>query len=98
LQTKGGYVYIFSNKNRSTFYIGVTNDIKQRIYQHKFEKGSKFTYKYNVHDLLFYEFFSSIEEAIINEKKFKNNNRSWKIKIITRENPDMVDLAEDWYE
>jgi len=94
---KGGYVYILSNKNRTVFYVGVTNDIRHRIYQHKFEKGSKFTYKYNVHDLLFYEFFPSIEEAIINEKKFKNNSRVWKLKLIEKENAEMVDLAKDWY-
>jgi len=65
---KGGYVYIITNTNR----IGVTNDIKRRMYEHKFEVGSKFTHKYKLTDLMFYESFDSIEEAILNEKKFKN--------------------------
>jgi len=98
MQAKGGYVYILSNKNRTVLYVGVTNDIRHRIFQHKFEKGSTFTHKYNAHDLLFYEFFPSIEEAIINEKKFKNNSRAWKVKLIAKDNPDMIDLAKDWYE
>jgi len=97
MNAKGGYVYILSNKNRTTFYIGVTSDIRRRVYQHRFEKGSIFTTKYNAHDLMHYEFFDSIQEAILNEKKFKNNKREWKIRLIKKHNPAMVDLAEDWY-
>lgn len=98
MQTKGGYVYILSNKNRTVFYVRVTNDIHGRIYQHKFEKESKFTHKYNVNNLLYYEFFTNIEEAILNEKKFKNQGRAWKLKLIEQDNPGMIDLAKDWYE
>jgi len=59
---KGGYVYIITNTNRTTLYIGVTNDIKRRMFEYKFEIGSKFTHKYKLTDLMFYEFFNSIEE------------------------------------
>jgi|GEM_PF-1754730 hypothetical protein len=52
---KTGYVYITSNQNRTTLYVGVTSDIRRRIYQHKFEKGSKFTSEYNCYKLLYCE-------------------------------------------
>jgi len=97
MNAKGGYVYILSNKNRTVIYVGVTSDIRRRVYQHRFEKGSVFTSKYNVHHLMYFEFFNSIEEAIANEKKFKNNKRAWKIQLIKRDNPNMIDLAEEWY-
>jgi len=97
MNAKGGYVYILSNKNKTVFYTGVTSDIRTRVYQHRFEKGSVFTSKYNVYELMYYEFFNTIEEAIVNEKKFKNNRREWKIELIKKQNPAMVDLAEDWY-
>jgi len=95
---KGGYVYIITNSNRTTIYVGVTNDIKRRMYEHKFEVGSKFTHKYELKDLMFYEYFDSIEEAILNEKKFKNRSRVWKYQLIKKHNPNMKDLAKDWFD
>jgi len=77
---KGGYIYIMSNIMRSVLYIGVTANLAERSYQHKFENGSKFTKKYKCTDLIYYESFDSIEEAIIREKALKKWNRAWKIK------------------
>jgi putative endonuclease len=74
---KGGYIYILSNKNRNVLYIGVTNDLYTRITWHKSGEGSAFTKKYNCTDLLYYEFFESIEAAIDREKVLKKWNRSW---------------------
>ncbi|MFH0866825.1 MAG: GIY-YIG nuclease family protein [Bacteroidota bacterium] len=61
---KTGYVYIMSNKNRTTFYIGVTNDLARRITEHKEGGGSKFTSKYKLFDLVYCEVIYDIEQAI----------------------------------
>lgn len=89
---KGGYVYIMSNKNHSSFYIGVTSDIKTRIADHKNGVGSKFTSKYNLNELLYYEEFPDIYQAIDREKQLKNWHRQWKINLIKSANPEMNDL------
>lgn len=65
------YVYILSNVHNTTLYIGVTNDIKRRIYEHKTHVNKGFTYKYNVTKLVWYEFFSDAETAIKREKQLK---------------------------
>jgi putative endonuclease len=62
------FIYILSNKNRTVLYIGVTSNLKHRIKQHKNSQGSQFTKKYNVYDLMYYEVFTSILEAIKREK------------------------------
>ncbi len=92
-----GFVYIMSNKNRTTFYIGITNAIKRRVLEHKTGKGSAFTAKYNLVELVHYEIIEGIEECIQREKQLKNWHRDWKINLIKEDNPEMVDLAADWY-
>ena len=92
-----GFVYIMSNKNRNTFYIGVTNAIKRRVLEHKLGKGSAFTSKYNLFDLVHYEIIEGMAECIRREKQLKNWHRDWKINLIKTNNPEMVDLAADWY-
>lgn len=89
---KGGYVYIMSNKNHSSFYIGVTSDLKTRIADHKNGVGSKFTSKYNLNELLYYEEFPDIYQAIDREKQLKNWHWQWKINLIKSANPEMNDL------
>ena len=89
---KGGYVYIMSNKNRTTFYIGVTSDLKIRIADHKNGIGSEFTKKYKLDNLLYYEDFPDIYQAIDREKQLKNWHRQWKINLIQAMNPEMNDL------
>ena len=90
-----GFVYIISNKNRTTFYIGVTSDIEKRIAEHKEEIGSIFTHKYKLKDLVYFEEFQDIEDAIEREKKLKNWHRQWKINLIKSVNPEMKDLYID---
>jgi putative endonuclease len=92
-----GFVYILSNRNRTTNYIGVTNDIERRIAEHKIGLGSKFTSKYNLYYLMYYEHFNGIELAIQYEKKLKNWRREWKWQLIKKSNPKLEDLAADWY-
>ncbi|WP_321995694.1 GIY-YIG nuclease family protein [Draconibacterium orientale] len=89
---KGGFVYIMSNKSRTTFYIGVTSDLKTRIADHKNEIGSAYTSKYKLTDLLYYEDFPDIYQAIDREKQLKNWHRQWKINLIKSKNPQMNDL------
>lgn len=89
---KGGYIYIMSNKNRSTFYIGVTSDLKTRIADHKNGIGSVFTSKYELKDLVYFEEFPDIYQAIDREKQLKNWHRQWKINLIKSANPEMNDL------
>ena len=95
---KQGYVYIMSNKNRTTFYIGVTNDVERRVWEHKNREGSVFTTKYCCFDLLYYEHFWGMADAISREKQLKNWHRDWKLNLIKHENPEMKDLAEHWFD
>jgi putative endonuclease len=95
MRGKGGYVYIVSNKHRTVLYIGVTSNLYQRIYQHKFEYGSVFTKRYNCTDLVYYELFSDIVSAIAREKQLKKWKRSYKDELIKQFNPSLKDLFED---
>lgn len=94
---KNPCIYILSNKNRTTLYIGVTNDLERRVLEYKAEAGSMFTAKYNLHDLLYFEEFSSMIEAITREKQLKNWHSEWKWNLIRAFNPSFQDLAADWF-
>lgn len=91
-----GFVYIITNKNNNTLYVGVTSNLTFRIKQHKekFYKNS-FSARYNLSKLVYYETFQNIGEAIAREKQLKGGNRANKIKLIERENPEWKDLMED---
>lgn len=91
------YVYIISNMGHTVFYIGVTNNIKRRILEHKKGAGSDFTSKYNLKYLLYYEIFDDMNNAIKREKSLKNWHRDWKMNLIKEKNPEMKDLAHDWF-
>ncbi|MBE8712608.1 GIY-YIG nuclease family protein [Sphingobacterium hungaricum] len=92
----GGYVYIMTNKNNTTFYIGVTSDLYSRVYEHKHSKYPKsFTSKYKCFKLVWYSSFTRIEEAIEKEKQLKNWHRDWKINLIKESNPRFLDLWEE---
>ncbi|RXP44847.1 GIY-YIG nuclease family protein [Lutibacter sp. HS1-25] len=92
---KESYIYIVSNKNRTLLYIGVTSNLIERIENHKKGNGSSFTKKYNVSDLLYYEVFTDIKEAILREKQLKKWNKEWKWDLIKLMNPNLLDLYED---
>ena len=89
---KIGYVYIMSNIKRTTFYIGVTNDLEERVEQHKAGMGSLFTRNYKLHYLVYFEQIYGIEQAILREKQLKRWHRDWKINLIRSVNPGMLDL------
>ncbi len=94
MTAKGGYVYIVSNRSRTVLYTGVTNNLYARAYQHKNGVGSAFSSNYKCKDLLYYEFFDSIEEAIFREKRIKKWNRQWKDDLIKKFNPKLKDLFD----
>lgn len=93
---QGGCVYIMTNVYNTVLYIGVTADLFSRVIQHRDKLYPKsFTAKYNCCKLVYYCFYSTIVEAIANEKKFKKWNRDWKMKLITAENPNWIDLFNE---
>ena len=92
---KGGCIYIITNKNKTTLYIGVTSDLIKRIQEHQNKVFRKsFTAKYNLDQLFHYETFLTIEEAILREKEIKKWSRSKKEKLINSKNPTWSDLWE----
>jgi len=92
---KGGYVYILTNKRKSVLYVGVTADLKRRIWEHKNKVDSKsFTARYNCDSLVYYSGFHQIEEAIKEEKRLKGGNRKQKLDLIFEMNPLWKDLYD----
>ena len=96
MKLTNAFTYIMSNKNLTTFYIRVTNDLERRVKEHKDGDGSEFTSKYNLNYLVYYEIISAIKTAIQREKQLKNWHRKWKLDLIKELNPEMLDLAANW--
>lgn len=94
MNTKQYYVYIVGNE-RPTLYIGVTNDLIRRVYEHKNGLVEGFTKEYELKRLLFFEVHSEIKEAITREKQIKKWNRQWKLNLIKKTNPEFKDLYEE---
>ena len=93
---KSSYVYILTNKNKTTLYIGVTGDFQKRISDHHGGRGSTFTRKYAIKHLVYYEKFDNITEAIQREKQLKRWSRSKKEELIITLNPDWKFLEKDY--
>jgi putative endonuclease len=89
---KNYYVYTMTN-NSKTLYIGVTNDLMRRVYEHKNKLIEGFTKKYNLTKLVCFETFNRIEDAIRREKQLKNWHRQWKINLIESVNKDWKDIS-----
>lgn len=90
------YVYILSNFTNTTLYVGVTNDLKRRLFEHKNKMLPGFTEKYNVDKLVYFEKTSDVKSAIQREKNLKKWKRSWKNELIKKFNPTFKDLSEEW--
>jgi len=90
----GGYVYILASAPYGTLYVGVTNNIARRVYEHREGIGSVFCRKYDVKRLVYLESFESIHNAIHREKRLKKWPRRWKINLIEQANPRWEDLHE----
>ena len=89
------YVYILTNKYNTTLYVGVTNDLVRRIYEHKNKLVEGFTSRYNLDKLIYYEQTENIETAITREKQIKNYSRKKKELLIENFNKEKRDLYED---
>ncbi|MBR0071721.1 MAG: GIY-YIG nuclease family protein [Campylobacter sp.] len=85
---------LFSERN-GTLYVGVTNDLKRRIYEHKNKIFKGFTEKYGVDKLGYFEICESIESAILREKQLKGGNRKQKLALIESINPNWIDLYDE---
>ncbi len=89
-----GYVYILASKPYGTLYIGVTNNLSRRIYEHRDGIASAFTRRYNVKRLVWYEEYRTVAEAIQRETSLKRWKRDWKIDLVNKTNPEWRDLYE----
>ena len=89
---KDYFVYILASRKNGTLYIGLTNDIEIRMYQHKSKLTPGFAQKYNVDKLVYLETFTEIDNAIYREKQLKRWKRQWKIELIEQHNPSWSDL------
>ncbi len=88
------YVYILASKRNGTLYIGVTNDLLRRVYEHKNNLIERFTSKYQVHQLVYYETTSELTAALRREKQLEKWKRAWTIELIEKNNPQWIDLYE----
>ena len=91
------YVYILASERNGTLYIGVTNDLIKRVYQHKQSIVPGFTSKYNVDKLVYYESTPDVISAITKEKQLKKWKRDWKIRLIEEHNPTWEDLYDNGF-
>jgi len=85
-------VYILASKRNGTLYIGVTSDLIKRVWEHKNDLVQGFTRRYGVHQLVWYELHETMESAIQREKRLKEWERNWKLRLIESSNPDWEDL------
>ena len=86
------YVYLLASTPNGTLYVGVTNDLIRRVYEHKEGLVQGFTKEYGVKTLVWFDSTASVEEAIKKEKQIKNWKRDWKVQLIEKENPQWRDL------
>ncbi|MFD2824406.1 GIY-YIG nuclease family protein [Lacinutrix iliipiscaria] len=91
------YIYIMTNKPNGTIYIGITNEIQERIKEHKLKiRPKSFTAKYNCDKLVYFEEYSNDKDALIRERQMKKWKREWKIKLIEDMNPSWTDISINW--
>ena len=94
---KHWYVYIMSNRANGVLYIGVTDNIEERVKEHKLKLyPNSFTAKYNCNKLIYFEEITDAENAYNREKRMKKWRRDWKIKLIENMNPSWMDLSLNW--
>jgi putative endonuclease len=91
------YVYIMTNQSR-TLYVGFTNNIRRRAWQHKTHQIEGFTQRYNIDTLVYIETFTDVFAAIRREKQIKTWSRKKKLWLIDQQNPDWHDLSDGWYD
>jgi len=85
-------VYILASKRNGTLYVGVTSDLRKRVWEHKNDLVEGFTKRYHVHLLVWYELHETMDSAILREKRIKEWKRAWKLRMIESDNPTWKDL------
>lgn len=95
MEAKQYYVYVLTNRTNRVLYIGVTNNLERRIFEHKNKLVEGFTKKYNLDKLIYYEVTNDIQSALEREKQLKNWHRDWKINLIKSFNPMWNDLSNN---
>ena len=90
------YVYILTNWNNRVMYIGITNNLERRLYEHKHKLADGFTKKYNVHKLVYFECTSDVRSALEREKQLKGWTRDRKNELVAHANPQWQDLSAEW--
>ena len=96
VSTNTYYVYMMTNWNNKVLYVGVTNNLERRVYEHKNKLTGGFTARYNVNKLVYYDETSDVEATIEFEKKLKGWRREKKNELINSVNPEWKDLSLDW--
>jgi len=91
------FVYIMSNHLRSVLYIGVSNNLERRVMEHKSGSFEGFSKQYGLHNLVYFEEYPYVDQAIAREKQLKGWRRDRKEALIHGMNPERFDLAADWY-
>jgi len=91
-------VYIITNKKDGVLYIGVSNNLERRMFEHKNKLVKGFSSRYNLDKLIYFEAYQYISDAIKREKNLKKWKRDWKINLIVEDNADWNDLSEDWFD
>ncbi len=89
------FVYVLASKRNGTLYIGVTDNLIRRVYEHKNNLVEGFTMRYGVHDLVYFEEHRDINQAILREKQMKKWKREWKLNLIEKQNPNWKDLYNE---
>ena len=92
------YIYIMTNINNTTLYTGVTNDLQQRVIEHRTGKAGSFTTRYNINKLVYFEAGDKIHEAMEREKQIKAGSRQDKLDLINTFNPEWNDLFEEMFD
>ena len=85
-------VYVMASQRNGTLYIGVTSNLMKRVWEHREDLTEGFTKRYCVHQLVYYELYEEMAEAIEREKQLKKWNRDWKIGLVEEQNPEWIDL------
>lgn len=90
------YVYLLTNWNNKVMYVGMTNNLERRIYEHKNKLINGFTKKYNINKLVYYEETSDVNSALSREKEIKKWRREKKDTLVLNSNPEWKDLSDEW--
>jgi len=91
------YTYILTNWNNKVMYVGMTNNLERRMYEHKNKLADGFTKKYNVDKLVYFENSGNVQDAIAREKGIKGWTRSKKDALVSESNPQWNDLSAGWW-